>query len=77
MHTFVDRLQEIHPHMPLRTVPLEVQVFSPTSARIRAEHLQALEIQKEAVAAWMEEIGARFTAEERAQPVYSVSLSLD
>ena len=77
MHTFVDRLQEIHPHMPLCTVPLEVQVFSPTSARIRAEHLQALEIQKEAVAAWMEEIGARFTAEERAQPVYSVSLSLD
>jgi len=77
MHTFVDRLQEIHPHMPLRTVPLEVQVFTPTSGRIRAEHLQALQVQNEAVAAWMEELGARFTAEERALPVYSVSLGLD
>jgi hypothetical protein len=77
METFVDRLQDIHTHMPLRTVPLEVQVFTPTSGRIRAEHLEALQVQQEAVAAWIEQLEARFTALERALPVDAVSLGLD
>lgn len=63
--------------MPLRTVPLEIQVFTPTSGRIRAEHLEALQIQQEAVAAWIEQLETRFTAEERALPVDAVSLDLD
>ena len=31
---FVDRLQRIHPLLPLRTVPLEVTVFTPVQSRI-------------------------------------------
>jgi uncharacterized Fe-S cluster-containing radical SAM superfamily protein len=74
MQTFVDKLQDIHPHLPLRTVPLEVQIFTPTSGRIRAEHLQALRVQQEAVAAWNEELETRFSVEERALPICAVTL---
>jgi uncharacterized Fe-S cluster-containing radical SAM superfamily protein len=74
MQAFVDRLQGIHPHLPLRTVPLEIQLFTPTSGRIRAEHFQALRVQDEAIATWNEELEKRFTVDERALPIYAVTL---
>jgi uncharacterized Fe-S cluster-containing radical SAM superfamily protein len=77
MQTFVDRLQEVHPNLPLRTVPLEVRVFTPTAGRIRPEHLRALAIQQDAVAAWVEQLEARFGSSQRALAMDAVSLDSD
>ncbi len=63
MEHFVDRLQEIHPNLPSRTVPLEIQVFTPTAGRLRPEHLQSMQVQRRAITAWSSEMEKRFSAE--------------
>lgn len=56
----LDRLSDIDEQLPLRTVPLEVQVFTPTQRRIREDHESAIRYQHELVAAWNEELALRF-----------------
>jgi len=74
MSRFVDRLQQIHSNLPLRIVPLEVQVFTPTTGRIRPEHLVALNVQREAIEEWNHQLSMRFTDAERAQSIDRVML---
>jgi uncharacterized Fe-S cluster-containing radical SAM superfamily protein len=72
---FVDRLQELDAALPLRTVPLEISPFTPVRARgVTSEHEHAMHVQQRAVAAWNEEIDARFTAAARAVPICDVRL---
>lgn len=71
---FVDRLQEVDPNLPLRTVPLQVGVFSPVRSRIRADHTLALERQTDAVLAWNDEISTRFADPERVAAPHEVPL---
>ena len=75
MADFVDQLQAVHPNLPLRTVPLEIQMFTPTAGRIRPEHLQSMHIQNHAVAAWSSELEKRFSREERRSNVCDVPLT--
>jgi hypothetical protein len=74
MERFVDRLQAIDPNLPLRTIPLEVQVFTPTAGRLRPEHLVAMEIQKQAVAEWTHQLERRFSSAERERPICDIPL---
>lgn len=71
---FLDRLQEVAGTLPLRTVPLEIQAWGPASPRIGAAQRQALRVQAEAVAAWNDQVAARFTDAERRLPVTEVRL---
>jgi uncharacterized Fe-S cluster-containing radical SAM superfamily protein len=71
---FVEQLQLVHPQLPLRTVPLEIQMFTPVHARMRAHHIEALENQKWAVEAWMNELEEKFTRDERDQPITHISI---
>ncbi|MGH3868656.1 MAG: hypothetical protein ACRDQ4_21565 [Pseudonocardiaceae bacterium] len=57
----VDRLVTIDEGLPSRTVPLEVLPFSPTRARIRAEHNQALGVQQQMIEHWLEACAAAST----------------
>lgn len=77
MRDFVDRLQRIHPNLPLRTIPLHIDVFSPMRSRLNAVRRSALDVQAAAIAAWNEELSRRFTCGERALPIYQVSLARD
>lgn len=72
---FVDRLQGVHENLPLRTVPLQVQVFRPVEPRLREVHAVALTRQTTAVEAWTEEIARRFPTELRDLPVTDVPLA--
>lgn len=71
---FVDKLQEIHPNLPLRTVPLKIEAFTPTQTRMKSEHREAMQFQHEVVAAWKEELVARFPDAVRSIPICDVSL---
>ena len=62
---FVDRLQEVHPLFPLRTVPLKISAFTPTQGRLDSAAERALGVQHEAVAAWVAELETRFPYEMR------------
>jgi uncharacterized Fe-S cluster-containing radical SAM superfamily protein len=74
MTAFVDRLQEVDAQLPLRTVPLEISVFTPVGPRLTDAHRRALAVQQEAVAVWNEEVERRFTDAERAVVITDVQL---
>lgn len=60
MARFVDRLQQIAEHLPLRTVPLEIELWAPVTLRIIPARLNALAVQAGAISAWNTELEARF-----------------
>jgi uncharacterized Fe-S cluster-containing radical SAM superfamily protein len=72
--SFVDRLQEVDANLPLRTVPLEISVFTPVASRLTDAHRLALAIQNEAVAAWNDELERRFAPEQRDATITDVPL---
>lgn len=74
MAAFMDRLQELDPHLPLRVVPLEVREFSTVSSRMDDLRQMSLAVQHKAIAAWTSEIENRFRPELRALPIASVPL---
>jgi len=74
MHDFVDRLQHIHPNLPLRTVPLRIEPFSPVVPRLDDSRRNALVVQDAAIAAWNGELGRRFTRAEREVAIDRVPL---
>jgi uncharacterized Fe-S cluster-containing radical SAM superfamily protein len=72
MRQFVDRLQALDENLPLRTVPLEIQHFSPIRSRLRTVHDFAFENQWRAIEAWTRELESRFSSEMRTQPIQDV-----
>ncbi len=75
IRSFVDRLQAVHEYLPLRTVPLEIQLFSPVHSRTTEDHRKALTVQEVAVDAWNREIEERFSPQDRTLPITEVSLA--
>ena len=71
---FVDLLQGVNVHLPLRTVPLEVRVFTPVEARLNERHHEALQNQSVVLDAWRQELDERFSSELRAQSIADVPL---
>lgn len=72
MRRFVDRLQELDSNLPLRTVPLEIEIFTPVGARLDVVKKHALINQWRAVEAWQKELESRYSSEERIQNITSV-----
>jgi uncharacterized Fe-S cluster-containing radical SAM superfamily protein len=71
---FVDQLREIDPNLPLRTIPLEIRVFSPVGPRMDDARRRAIDHQNLAVAAWNEELARRYNTALREQPIAEVPL---
>jgi len=71
---FVDRLQSLHHNLPLRTVPLEIEVFSPVRPRLDDPTRSSLDLQRHVILAWREEIERRFSSAERARSIVDVPL---
>ena len=69
---FFDRLQMIDENLPLRTVPLKIQVFTPVKSRLNLLANEALENQLIAVEYWNREIMARFSDEMRLKNITEV-----
>ncbi len=76
MEEFVDRLQEIHPNLPLRTVPLKVEAFTPTKRRVKAKQEESIVFQHEVHTAWIEQLNKRFSEYERNLPICDVPMVL-
>ncbi len=63
MANFVDRLQELDPMLPLRTIPLKIKVFSPTKKRQGSIASLVLDSQESAIDIWNNELLGRFTSD--------------
>lgn len=74
MREFIDKLQSLHQNLPLRTVPLEIKVFTPVKSRLDSLRKKALKNQYLAVEIWRKELENRYTAEERAWNIADVAL---
>lgn len=59
---FIDRLQAIHETLPLRVVPLEIQVFGPVKNRLTVANNSSMQHQHAAVHAFAKELKRRFPA---------------
>lgn len=64
---FMDRLQTISETLPLRTVPLRIQKFTPT--QLGPEREKAIDNQFVVVGAWQDELLKRFTPEQLSIPI--------
>ena len=71
---FVDRLQRIHPLLPLRTVPLEVTMFTPVQSRMNGDCEAAMANQYAVASYWEEELARRFAPTERAKNICDLAM---
>src|SRR5260221_14480590 len=74
MPRFVDHLQTLDENLPLRTVPLEIRVFSPVKKRLDDTMREALKNQYIAIDAWQKELESRYFGEQRTQRIANVPL---
>lgn len=72
---FCDELQQIHPNLPLRTIPLEIRSFTPVRNRLPSINADAEKVQKAAIEAWTVEIEGRFSSDARLIGICDVQLS--
>lgn len=74
----LDRLQGLHPLLPLRVVPLQIGDFTPTREREArggdSRFKAAGRVQAQAIACWTAELTRRFPAELRARSTVDVPL---
>jgi uncharacterized Fe-S cluster-containing radical SAM superfamily protein len=71
---FVDRLQRISESLPLRLIPLEIAEYGPVAPRMKDVHRMSLQIQQQAIEAWVSELEQRFAPQDRMIPITQVSL---
>jgi uncharacterized Fe-S cluster-containing radical SAM superfamily protein len=71
---FMDRLQTVDTNLPLRVVPLEVQVFTPVESRLSSSRQESLTHQVRAVEAWNLELNRRFPDSLRKLSIVDVPL---
>lgn len=69
---FVDRLQAVHDLLPLRVVPLEIEVWGPVEGRLAERHHLALRHQRRVAAAWVRELDDRYPVDVRNLPIDQV-----
>lgn len=71
---FIDRLQKIHELLPLRTIPLKIIEYGPTSKRMNEHHKQSLSNQFLAKDIWLSEIDRRYTGEQKNTNIALINL---
>lgn len=71
---FVDRIQELDEQLPLRTVPLCIEIFTPVQSRLHERENQALRNQWRALEVWQRELERRYDARLLSLPIHEVPL---
>jgi uncharacterized Fe-S cluster-containing radical SAM superfamily protein len=74
MPRFIDQLQAIHENLPLRTVPLEIQKFTPVLGRLDGVPQATFDHQWRAVELWQRELDRRFSASIRDLPITEIRI---
>jgi uncharacterized Fe-S cluster-containing radical SAM superfamily protein len=72
--TFLDKLQYIHPNIPLRIVPLKIYEFSPTKGRKGIDQHDMLAGQEKAIIVWQNELNRRYKEADLKQPITDIPL---
>lgn len=76
MLSFIDKLQQVHELLPLRTIPLEIQLFSPVESRLTNEMKESIDNQWKAISIWNNELKKRFEPTLLKKNIVDISLNL-
>jgi hypothetical protein len=66
--------QELHENLPLRTVPLEIQLFTPVHRRMTSVKEDSLRCQQVAIEAWQRELEERYSGDLRDRHITDIPL---
>ena len=72
---FVDRLQRLDRLLPLKTIPLEIKIYSPVKPRMNQDTNPAMFNQHTAIKFWNRELDERFSSYEKSLPICDFKLS--
>ncbi len=75
MKHFIDMLQELHPNLPLRTIPLEIVEYTPVKKRLDEFRKKALLLQWNVLEEWIREMENRFSAEDFKRDITEIDLN--
>lgn len=70
--TFLDKVQAIHPNLPLRIVPLEIQEFTPVKPRMNETTNDLIIGQYKAMEVWKSELQRRFPSDLLITPITDI-----
>ncbi|MBN8674284.1 MAG: hypothetical protein J0L56_09125 [Chitinophagales bacterium] len=70
----LDRVQQIHPNLPLRIVPLEIFPFTPVKPRMNDTTNDLITGQYKAIEIWQKEIQKRFDSSFAASPITEIPI---
>lgn len=71
---FLDRVQQIHPNLPLRIVPLEIFPFTPVKSRMNDMTNDLIAGQYKAIEIWQKELQQRFDSSFAALPITEIPI---
>jgi uncharacterized Fe-S cluster-containing radical SAM superfamily protein len=72
----LDKLQKIHPNLPLRVSPLKIKPYTPTSSRMNTtEALSMEQNQYHVLNTWKESLHRRYSSDQLAIPCYEAHLA--
>ncbi len=74
INNFVERLQKIHPLFPLRTVPLKIVNYTPTSLRLTEDKIKSFDLQFHVLEKWNEVLQKNYSATELAINITDISI---
>ncbi|MEP7377613.1 MAG: hypothetical protein ABI675_29685 [Chitinophagaceae bacterium] len=69
---FLDKVQTIHPNLPLRIVPLEIQEFTPVKPRMNETTSDLIVGQYKAMGVWKRELQRRFASDLLTTPITEI-----
>jgi uncharacterized Fe-S cluster-containing radical SAM superfamily protein len=74
---FIDRLQKIDQNLPLRTIPLKIQEFTPVKNRLLSYAQEAIQNQFIVAEAWCKELDLRYSSQERGRMIVENMLNVN
>ncbi|MDD5363538.1 MAG: hypothetical protein PHN88_15555 [Ignavibacteria bacterium] len=72
---FLDRLQKIHPLLPLKVVPLKIIAFTPMKNRLGRIYEDMIAGQFVAIKIWIKELEKRFSDKQRHLPITEIKIN--
>ncbi len=74
MKKFIDKLQAIHENLPLRTIPLLIEEYTPLKNNIMDNYFEALFYQHHVHSVWNYELNQRYSESEIRETITNISL---
>lgn len=74
INSFIEKLQKIHPLFPLRTIPLKIVNYTPTSYRLSKDRIESFDKQFQVLKKWNEVLRDNYSTIELDKNITDISI---